>query len=133
MLADQLAAMHGTLRGTDNTMPFPLIFRATHEAIVKRILVENATLCDTIQSQDRTINSRNLKIMELEALLVAEKCNKYTPAPLESPKKKQTSPLASISRGGWRERARLEAESTLPPVSDSMKNLEEKVKREGGK
>jgi hypothetical protein len=74
------------------------------------------------------VKLRDSEILALKLTLESKKCNDYTPEATE--KRKMAEPVFP-SRSGWRTRAQMASEATIP-VKDSAKALEKKVKEEGG-
>lgn len=99
----------------------------------------------SIKARDNVIELQKAHILTLmydNKLLRAKvdppKCNDYTPEP---PKIEESVPVEkkpfvpTVSRGGWRGKsAQVSARTrTIPLPKDSVKALEERVRREGGK
>jgi len=106
------------------------MLRSTHEAIMEvRSKLESA-LVDTIDALKASIRDKDEQIAALEEILVSPKCNDYTAKP-ES-KRTSSSPIV-FGRGGWRARAELASNATIPAPADSSQALEQRVKSQGGK
>ena len=75
------------------------------------------------------ITERDQKIKDLEALLTGLKCNDYTRSAKAGEKKDVP---AHFGRAGWRSRAKLASDRTIPAPNDSIQALEQRVKEQGG-
>lgn len=111
-------------------MRLPFVLRTTHEMFILQFSTLNQSLRDTISIQQQLLTEKNEQIEALEAFLTSQKCNHYTS---EAPKREKGVVLVPSGRSGWRSRALLRSKSTVPPVSDSMEKLNDKVSKEGGK
>jgi hypothetical protein len=110
-------------------MKWPLVLRSTYDEHVG-ILEENIRNMEAeIDAYKDAMASRDTTIANLSSLLTKEKCNDYTPKESEKQKK---DPISVAGRSGWRRRAEMASDATIPPPADSMRALEQRVKEQGG-
>ena len=96
------------------------------------MVVMNADLevrADRISALKLMLSQRDSEIKALTLLFEGKKCNDYIPEPTE--KKKMADPVFS-SRSGWRTRAQMMSDATIPVAKDSAEALKAKVVKEGG-
>lgn len=110
-------------------MKWPFILRSRHKSIVDALVTNLDVRGELIAMLNKVIALRDAEIKALKLTLEGKKCNDYTPEAIE--KKKMAEPVFS-GRSGWRTRAQMMSEATIPVTGDSAKQLEAKVKREGG-
>jgi hypothetical protein len=108
---------------------WPFVLRSRHDAFMVAMNANLDIRAEHISVLKSTIALRDAEIKALKLTLEAKKCNDYTPEAVE--KRKMAEPVLS-SRSGWRTRAQMMSEATIPVVGDSAKVLEAKVKKEGG-
>ena len=106
-------------------MRFPFILRSDHDEQVRLMNVVLSTKDDNI----RVLRGQILEqALEIEALM-----KQLTEAPVSVPtadRKKHTTKI--LGRSGWRQKAQQASRESIKAAPDSAKQLEEKVKREGG-
>ena len=110
-------------------MKLPFILRSRHDSVVTALVANLDVRAELILKLKDIIKLRDAEILALKLTSEAKKCNDYTPEATE--KKKMADPVFS-GRSGWRTRAQMMSEATIPVVGDSAKQLEAKVKKEGG-
>lgn len=108
-------------------MKFSIMLRSDHDSIVSALKSCIDSQFQTIEAIQLAINDRNGEIKALQSILT-DKSVMITP---KDEPKKGTSTV--FSRSGWRARAQAASEQTFPLVKDSAKQLEERVKAQGGK
>jgi hypothetical protein len=114
---------------------FPFILRSDHDFHMEamRINLQSredliAILRRVLAEREHTISTQEASIESLTKLLTDSKCNDYTP---KDPQK-GLEPF-SHSRGGWRGKAEAMSSATFPKPKDSVAQLEERVRQQGGK
>ena len=110
-------------------MKWPLMFRYRHEVFKEALIANLDVRAELIEHLKRLIAKKDQEILTMKAIQEAKKCNDYTPE--AENKRKMAEPVFS-GRSGWRTRAQMMSEATIPVVGDSAKQLEAKVKKEGG-
>jgi hypothetical protein len=110
-------------------LSWPLILRSRHEETVKVLLIDLDAQIEHIKALNSIIDFQRAEIKALKLVLEQRKCNDYTPPAPEKPKRAEPIPSA---RSGWRTRAQMASEATIPVTGDSAKQLEAKVRKEGG-
>lgn len=117
-------------------MKFPFVSRSSLQVWydLSNVQIEIiSTKMELISFLKREIEDRDRQISALTETLTGPSVTvtpKLTPESQKGTKVK--SPIA-FGHSGWRARSSAYSESTIPPPNDSVKQLEEKVKREGGK
>jgi hypothetical protein len=111
-------------------LKLPVMLRSEHNALVTALVANLDVRAELISAQKAVIALRDAEIKVLKLTLEGKKCNDYTPEAVE--KRKMVEPIMP-NRSGWRTRAQMQSEATIPVVGDSAKALEAKVLREGGK
>jgi phage terminase small subunit len=104
------------------------MLRSRHDTIVAALAANLDVRAELISTQKAVIALRDAEIKALKLTLEGKKCNDYTS---EAPEKPKRPDPVMPSRSGWRARAQMMSDATIP-IKDSAKALEEKVKREGG-
>jgi hypothetical protein len=110
-------------------MKWPFMLRATHDALMGAMQANLESRIEAFLTIRQLLKDRDEQIAALTKILTSPECNDYTQKDAEKPKKPI---LAPVGRIGWRTRSQMASEATIPPPADSMKSLEERVKREGG-
>ena len=110
-------------------MKLPIMLRSQHELIVAVLEVNLQLRAEEIDNQAARIRQYEADIKALTLLFEGKKCNDYIPEPTE--KKKMADPVFS-SRSGWRTRAQMMSDATIPVAKDSAEALKAKVVKEGG-
>jgi hypothetical protein len=110
-------------------MKWPFILRSRHEAIKTALIANLDVRAELIGVLKKVIKTRDAEIALLKLTLEAKKWNDYTPEAVE--KKKMAEPVLS-GRSGWRTRAQMMSEATIPAPKDSAEALKAKVLKEGG-
>src|ERR1700680_4958428 len=108
-------------------MRFLFILRTDHE---EQLRIMNLLL----QGQENIIHDLKMQIKEKDSeidVLIEELTGKITDTPSKVEKVKKPIRIMP-GRSGWRARAEAISRQTIPPVKDSAKALDEKVKKEGG-
>ena len=112
-------------------MKFPFILRSDHEEQVRLL---NVIIC-TLEDQNKTKTEQlTRKEMEIQALINELALPDLAEEALTNSRNKRdkSKPHVITGRGGFRARAQQASRATIKAAPDSAKQLEEKVKREGG-
>src|SRR6202795_1877920 len=100
---------------------WPIMLRSEHNALVTSLVANLDVRKELIDALNRVITTQRAEIAALKLPLEAKKCNDYTSTPPEKPKR--PDPVMP-TRSGWRSRAQMLSEATIPVVGDSPKPLE---------
>lgn len=110
-------------------MNLPFMLRSAHSAQLRLMADLNETLRELVGELKARIIQNNA---ENEALMEVLATQSVMITPKVDPKSPKVTPFSPTGRGGWRARARMAAEATIPSVPDSAEKLKAKVKKEGG-
>jgi hypothetical protein len=107
-------------------MRFPWVLRSDYEQYIKIAEMAIHTQQDIIADKSEQLIQKEKEIQALIDQLAQNSNVKQ-----EVSKKFETPILTG--RSGWRAKAELKTRATIKPKSDSAAQLEERVKKEGGK
>ena len=110
-------------------MNWPLVHRSWHNSIVNALVANLEVRAEYISALKAIIAEQRAEIKLLKLTEEAKKCNDYTS---QAPEKRKMPEPVLPARAGWRARAQMASEATIPVTGDSAKQLEAKVLREGG-
>lgn len=85
-----------------------------------------------IDSLKQTIAQQQEQVTTLLATLNNAKGGEPTQSATEQPKIQHNGGNIAMGRGGWRGKAHTMSQSTFPAPKDSVAQLEERVRKEGG-
>lgn len=108
-------------------MKFPFIMRMDHDEIVFQLYTRIKTLEMALEHQTARIKEKDQEIESLVHQLVSR-----IPGFGESRQEGVKREHIITGRGGWRARAQKASTDTIKAPPDSAKQLEDKVKKEGG-
>lgn len=109
-------------------MKFPLVTRSHHESVVNLLTTNLEVRAELILEMKKVTATQRDEITALKLIVATGKCNDYTS--LTPEKRKMPDPVLP-SRSGWRTRAQMLSDTTIP-VRDSAEALKLKVQKEGG-
>lgn len=110
-------------------MNLPILTRFRHNSIVNALVANLEVRAEYISALKSLIAKQDAEIKLLKLTEEAKKCNDYTS---QAPEKRKMPEPVLPARAGWRARAQMASEATIPVVGDSAKQLEAKVIKEGG-
>lgn len=108
---------------------WPVILKSTHESFMDIMRANLESRSATIEVLKGIIKERDDQIAALAKTWADHKCNDYTSKVAPKPK---VAEFAPSGRGGWRARAELASNATIPAPSDSSAALDKRVKEQGG-
>ena len=125
--------LRGTSGGRVDSMQTPLMLRSTHLSLMRIMKANLDSRESAIAAIRQLLAQRDEQIASLTKLLAEPKCNDYTSDKSKKEEKpKEKNPVMFPGRPGWRTRAQMLSDATLPKPNDSARALEEKVIKEGG-